>query len=168
MYEDYPFWHTLFTNCGMEVRLSSHSEFSSYEQSACMVMSDNICFPAKLAHSHIQDLIDSRVDRIFMPFVVYERQDGGQNSYNCPIVTGYAEVVKGVQGGNIPIDSPTISFKDKKRSSGSAANIWRRWELTTRRRAAPSVWQWRRKTLTRGTSPHTANTSTARPARKEP
>lgn len=114
MYEDYPFWHTLFTNCGMEVRLSSHSEFSSYEQSACMVMSDNICFPAKLAHSHIQDLIDSRVDRIFMPFVVYERQDGGQNSYNCPIVTGYAEVVKGVQGGNIPIDSPTISFKDKK------------------------------------------------------
>ena len=57
MYEDYPFWHTLFTNCGIGVRLSSHSEYSSYEQSACMVMSDNICFPAKLAHSHIQDLI---------------------------------------------------------------------------------------------------------------
>ena len=79
-----------------------------------MVMSDNICFPAKLAHSHIQDLIDSRVDRIFMPFVVYERQDGGQNSYNCPIVTGYAEVIKSVQGGGVPIDSPTISFKDRK------------------------------------------------------
>ena len=114
MYEDYPFWHTLFTNCGIGVRLSSRSEFASYEQSACMVMSDNICFPAKLVHSHVQDLIDSRVDRIFMPFVVYERQDGGQNSYNCPIVTGYAEVVKGVQGGGVPIDSPTISFKDKK------------------------------------------------------
>lgn len=114
MYEDYPFWHTLFTNCGIGVRLSSNSEFASYEQSACMVMSDNICFPAKLAHSHIQDLIDSRVDRIFMPFVVYERQDGGQNSYNCPIVTGYAEVIKSVQGGGVPIDSPTISFKDRK------------------------------------------------------
>ena len=114
MYEDYPFWHTLFTNCGIGVRLSSSSEFSSYEQSACMVMSDNICFPAKLVHSHIQDLIDSRVERIFMPFVVHERQDGGQNSYNCPIVTGYAEVVKGVQGGSVPIDSPTFSFKDKK------------------------------------------------------
>ena len=114
MYEDYPFWHTLFTNCGIGVRLSSSSEFSSYEQSACMVMSDNICFPAKLVHSHIQDLIDSRVERIFMPFVVHERHDGGQNSYNCPIVTGYAEVVKGVQGGSVPIDSPTFSFKDKK------------------------------------------------------
>lgn len=113
MYEDYPFWHTLFTECGIEVRLSSPSKFASYEHSACMVMSDNICFPAKLAHSHIQNLIDSHVDRIFMPFVVYERQSKEQNSYNCPIVTGYAEVIKSVQGGDVPIDSPTITFKDK-------------------------------------------------------
>ena len=113
MYEDYPFWHTLFTACGIGVRLSALSNYQSYERSACMVMSDNICFPAKLVHSHIQELIDKHVDRIFMPFVVYEHQDEGQNSYNCPIVTGYAEVVKGVQSGAVPVDSPTISFKDK-------------------------------------------------------
>ena len=114
MYEDYPFWHTLFTACGIGVRLSAPSRYSAYEQSACMVMSDNICFPAKLVHSHIQDLIDGGVDRVFMPFVVYERQGKEQNSYNCPIVTGYAEVVKSVQSGGVPIDSPTISFKDKR------------------------------------------------------
>ncbi len=113
MYEDYPFWHTLFTACGIGVVLSGRSKFADYEQNACMVMSDNICFPAKLVHSHIQNLIDKNVDRIFMPFVVYERQDEGQNSYNCPIVTGYAEVVKSVQAGAVPIDSPTVSFKDK-------------------------------------------------------
>lgn len=113
IYEDYPFWHTLFTACGIRVCLSSHSNYQDYEHSACMVMSDNICFPAKLVHSHIQDLTDKRVDRIFMPFVVYERQGSEQNSYNCPIVTGYAEVIKSVQAGDIPIDSPTISFKDK-------------------------------------------------------
>ena len=113
MYEDYHFWHTLFTACGIRVCLSSHSNYQDYEHSACMVMSDNICFPAKLVHSHIQDLTDKRVDRIFMPFVVYERQGSEQNSYNCPIVTGYAEVIKSVQAGDIPIDSPTISFKDK-------------------------------------------------------
>ncbi len=112
MYEDYPFWHTLFTACGIDVRLSDLSNFSSYERNACMVMSDNICFPAKLVHSHIQNLIDKKVNRIFMPFVVYERQGNEQNSYNCPIVTGYAEVVKSVQAGDIPIDSPTITFKD--------------------------------------------------------
>lgn len=112
MYEDYPFWHTLFTECGIEVCLSDLSNFSSYERNACMVMSDNICFPAKLVHSHIQNLIDKKVSRIFMPFVVYERQGKEQNSYNCPIVTGYAEVVKSVQAVDIPIDSPTITFKD--------------------------------------------------------
>ena len=114
MYEDYPFWHTLFTACGIKVVLSAPSRFAAYEHSACMVMSDNICFPAKLVHSHIQNLKDCGVDRIFMPFVVYGRLEAGQNSYNCPIVTGYAEVVKSVQGDGIPVDSPTVSFKDRK------------------------------------------------------
>ena len=112
MYEEYPFWHTLFTQCNIEVVLSDASTFTNYETSVKQVMSDNICFPAKLAHSHIQNLIDKNVDRIFMPFVVYEKIDGGQNSYNCPIVSGYTEVIKGVRHGNIPIDSPVISFKN--------------------------------------------------------
>lgn len=114
MYEDYPFWHTLFTACGIQVCLSSLSNFLSYERNARMAMSDNICFPAKLVHSHIQNLTLQKVNRIFMPFVIFERQDKEQNSYNCPVVTGYPEVIKSVQGADIPIDSPAITFKDKK------------------------------------------------------
>ena len=94
MYEDYPFWHTLFTACGIDVRLSDHSRYANYEHSACMVMSDNICFPAKLVHSHIQNLIDSRVNRIFMRLVVYERQGQEKTRSPGPIVTGDAEVIK--------------------------------------------------------------------------
>lgn len=114
MYEEYPFWHTLFTHCNINVILSDASTFADYEASAKQVMSDNICFPAKLVHSHIKNLITKKVDRIFMPFVVYEKLDGGQNSYNCPIVSGYTEVIKGVQHDNIPIDSPAITFKNKQ------------------------------------------------------
>lgn len=114
MYEEYPFWHTLFTACGIQVCLSDMSNFLSYERNARMVMSDNICFPAKLVHSHIQDLKLQKVNRIFMPFVIFERQDKEQNSYNCPVVTGYSEVIKSVQGADIPVDSPAITFKDKK------------------------------------------------------
>ena len=113
MYEEYPFWHTLFTRCHMQVVLSAPSTFNAYEAKARLVMSDNICFPAKLVHSHIQNLTDRKVERIFMPFVVYEKQEGGQNSYNCPIVSGYSEVVKSVQQGTIPVDAPAINFKDK-------------------------------------------------------
>ena len=115
LYEEYPFWHTLFTACGLEVRLSDASNFVNYERNACMVMSDNICFPAKLVHSHIANLQAQKVDRIFMPFVLFEQsQAHEQNSYNCPIVTGYSAVVKSVQPSSIPFDSPVISFKDEK------------------------------------------------------
>lgn len=113
MFEEYPFWHTLFTQCGITVRLSEQSDYSRYEENARMVMSDNICFPAKLVHSHIANLAEQGVDRIFLPFVIYEQgSEGDQNSYNCPIVTAYSTVVKSVEQTAIPVDSPTISFKD--------------------------------------------------------
>ena len=113
MYEEYPFWHTLFTRCGFQVTLSGASVFTKYEAAVKFVMADNICFPAKLVHSHIQDLMERKVDRIFMPFVVYENKESGQNSYNCPIVSGYSQVVSSVQPLSVPLDSPVISFKDK-------------------------------------------------------
>lgn len=120
MYEDFPFWHTLFTESGFRVVLSEPSTMRRYEQGVGSVMSDNICFPAKLAHSHVLDLIDRKVDRIFYPFTIYEQRDGVQenNSFNCPVVSGYAEVLKnsidpaGKYG--IPFDAPTITFKDHK------------------------------------------------------
>ena len=114
MYEEFPFWQTLFVNAGIRVQLSNQSSFKTYEEEARKVMSDNICFPAKLVHSHVQNLIAKQVDRIFMPFVVFERKDGGVNSYNCPIVSGYSEVVKGTTTTDVPIDSPAVTFKDKK------------------------------------------------------
>lgn len=113
-YEEYPFWYTLFVECGINVKLSDVSDFSHYEQCARMVMSDNICFPAKLVHSHIESLQRQGVDRIFMPFVVHEPLNHGeQNSYNCPIVSGYSTVVKSSGSSAIPIVSPTISFKER-------------------------------------------------------
>ena len=115
MYEDYPFWHTLLNMCGIRTVLSADSNYTEYEHTARCVMSDNICFPAKLVHSHIADLERKGVDRIFMPFVVYERMEKGhQNSYNCPIVSGYSEVVGSSQSPKVPVESPVITFKDPK------------------------------------------------------
>ncbi len=114
MFEEYPFWFELFKECGIKTVLSDVSMIEGYEDTARMVMSDNICFPAKLVHSHINNLIEKKVDRIFLPFVVHEIDRGEQNSYNCPVVTGYSQVVHSVQKSPIPIDSPAISFKSRK------------------------------------------------------
>lgn len=115
-YEDFPFWRTLLETCGLRVVLSRKSNFLSYEGALGSVMSDNICFPAKLVHSHIVDLEARGVDRILMPYVVYEHQEDDRtlNSYNCPIVAGYSDVVKSAMRPRVPVDAPVINFKDER------------------------------------------------------
>ncbi|MDR1728139.1 MAG: acyl-CoA dehydratase activase-related protein [Acidobacteriota bacterium] len=116
MYEEFPFWHALFGACGFEVVLSDASTFGLYESGARCVMSDNLCFPAKLVHGHVRNLVERGVDRIFMPWVAHERREGAGevNSWNCPVVSGYSDVVKSVTAADVPIDSPAVTFQDGK------------------------------------------------------
>ena len=118
MYEDFPFWNALLHAAGFDVILSSDSTFSQYEGALNTVMSDNICFPAKLAHSHLKELNENpEVDRILMPYVVYEHNDDPKNtlnSFNCPVVSGYSDVIKSVINLKKPIDTPVINFAQPK------------------------------------------------------
>jgi predicted nucleotide-binding protein (sugar kinase/HSP70/actin superfamily) len=82
--------------CGFKVVLSDTSSTGLFEKGSGSVMSDNICFPAKLVHGHIINLIEKNVDRIFYPTVVYENKEYCDiiNSFNCLIVTGYPDVIR--------------------------------------------------------------------------
>jgi predicted nucleotide-binding protein (sugar kinase/HSP70/actin superfamily) len=119
MYENFPFWAAFLVECGFGAVLSSRSDSRLFERGSATVMSENICFPAKLAHGHILDLLDRGVNRIFYPTVVYEKEEyeDALDSFNCPVVTGYPDLLKsaidpeGTHG--IPIDSPAISFRNK-------------------------------------------------------
>ncbi len=114
MYEEYPFWNALLHAAGFDIILSSESTFKKYESALSTVMSDNICFPAKLAHSHLKELSENpEVDRILMPYVVYEHNDDPDNtlnSFNCPVVSGYSDVIKSVINLKKPLDAPVINF----------------------------------------------------------
>ncbi|MDR3329088.1 MAG: acyl-CoA dehydratase activase-related protein [Prevotellaceae bacterium] len=117
-YEHFPFWSALLTGCGAGVVLSSPSTTALYEKGMGTVMSDNICFPAKLVHGHVFDLAEKKVDRILLPMVFRERESApAHNTFNCPIVTGYAEVVKSAinpkKRWGIGVDAPTVSFRDE-------------------------------------------------------
>ncbi len=118
LYENFPFWCALLTHCGFRVVLSSPSGMKLFEKGVGTVMSDNVCFPGKLAHGHILDLIERGIDRIFYPMVVFESKEDPDtlNSFNCPVVTGYPDVVRSAidpEGRyGVPIDSPVVSFKD--------------------------------------------------------
>ncbi|MDR3134199.1 MAG: acyl-CoA dehydratase activase-related protein [Prevotellaceae bacterium] len=120
MFENYPFWHTLLVECNLQPVLSQPSTYAMYEQGLRSVMSDNICFPAKLMHGHILNLLEQKVHRILFPYVVFEQKEDSRsaNSYNCPVVTGYSDVIKAgmntAEKFGVPIDAPTVAFNDDK------------------------------------------------------
>lgn len=126
MYENFPFWNTLFTELGFKVLLSAKSSATVADKGAGTVMSENICFPAKITHGHIIDLVEKGVDRIFYPMVRYEAfsSEDAINSYNCPVVTGYPDVIESSlnpeKKHGIPFDSPSVSFASEKLIKKSA------------------------------------------------
>ncbi len=95
MYENYPLWHTFFSELGFEVKISSRSSHAIYEKGIESIPSESACYPAKLVHGHIQDLIDKGVKTIFYPCIPYEQIEYSEagNHFNCPMVTSYPEVV---------------------------------------------------------------------------
>ncbi|MND98037.1 hypothetical protein D3C80_903750 [compost metagenome] len=61
MFENYPFWHTFFTQLGYRVHLSPKSSKKLYEKGMDSIPSEAVCYPAKLAHGHIKSLIADEV-----------------------------------------------------------------------------------------------------------
>ena len=120
IYENFPFWSELFKMCGFEVVISDKSTNSLCDSGSWTVLSDNICYPAKLTNGHIINLIQKGVDRIFYPIVTYEFDEfqDTKSSFNCPIVTGYPQVVKSAINSlseyRIRFDTPNISFRNLK------------------------------------------------------
>jgi predicted CoA-substrate-specific enzyme activase len=96
MYENYPFWFTLLTHLGFRVVLSGQSNHKLFEKGMDSIPSESVCYPAKLAHGHIADLIGKGVKNIFYPDIPYEQKlvEKANNHYNCPIVASYPEVIK--------------------------------------------------------------------------
>ena len=96
MYENYPFWFTFFTQLGFRVILSDPSTKRTYEAGIESMPSESVCYPAKLSHGHIMDLLAKKPDFIWMPCAKWERQEdeGAGNHYNCPIVASYSEALR--------------------------------------------------------------------------
>ncbi len=116
LYENYPFWANFFTKLGFAVVLSPVSNRKIYELGIESIPSESECYPAKLAHGHVQWLINEGVDFIFYPCVPYEREEfpDANNHYNCPIVTSYAENIKNnieaITSGEVRFMNPFVAF----------------------------------------------------------
>ena len=95
MYEDYPLWFTILTELGFKVVISGRSSHELFQTGMESIPSENVCYPAKIAHGHIEWLLDKGIKTIFMPCASYERKQfaDADNNFNCPIVAFYPQVL---------------------------------------------------------------------------
>ena len=95
IYEQAPLWHELFTRLGFEVHFSRQSNRSTYEKGQFTIPSDTACYPAKIMHGHMLELIEEGCPTLFYPGLTYNIDEGASdNHYNCPVVAYYAELLR--------------------------------------------------------------------------
>ena len=154
MYENYPFWATFFAKLGFRVELSPFSDRKIYELGMESIPSESECYPAKLAHGHVQWLINKGIKTIFHPCIFYEHQemDCAQNHFNCPIVVSYAENLKNnveaVADGDVRYIRPFIAFTDEKTAADRLVRLCREeWCIDEHivRDAVHAAWEEQRK-----------------------
>ncbi len=120
MYENYPFWATFFKELRFRVILSPFSSRRLYELGMESIPSESECYPAKLAHGHVECLVRQGIKTIFHPCVYYEHQEtpDAQNHFSCPIVVSYPENLKNnvdsVTSGEVNYIRPFIAFTSEK------------------------------------------------------
>ena len=111
-----PFWSTFFRALGFEVKLSRPSTRKMYESGLSAVTSDTVCFPAKLVHGHIRDLVKQGVDRIFMPSVTTVPSENTQKTSEsmCAVVKGYPLIIRNSDDPErqwgVPFDAPLFHW----------------------------------------------------------
>jgi predicted CoA-substrate-specific enzyme activase len=85
-WELFPFFGTFFRTLGCRVRISGESR-SATVHSGVETVAAETCFPVKIAHGHVNELIELGVETIFLPSILRNRPQGRfTESYNCPYV----------------------------------------------------------------------------------
>ncbi len=122
MYEDFPFWATFFNKLGYEVVLSGKSTPMIYYKGMSTIPSDSLCYPAKLVHGHVMDLVEKGLKKIFYPCMPYNMEDDVNhtgNHYNCPVVASYAENIRNnmdvLRKEEIKFMEPFLPINDPKK-----------------------------------------------------
>ncbi|MCC8075446.1 MAG: acyl-CoA dehydratase activase [Clostridiales bacterium] len=115
-WDSMPFWNAFLRSLGFTVQLSAPSTRKMYESGLSAVTSDTVCFPAKLVHGHIRDLVNKKVDRIFMPSITTVPSENTEKTSEsmCAVVKGYPIVLRNADNPaakwGIPYDAPLFHW----------------------------------------------------------
>ncbi|NMW86436.1 acyl-CoA dehydratase activase-related protein [Mobiluncus curtisii] len=136
MYEDYPLWFTILSQLGFRVMISGRSSHDLFEQGMESIPSENTCYPAKLAHGHIEQLLEKGIQTIFYPCVSYNipRNLQADNHFNCPVVATYPEAlrhnVEGLDAPGVRFISPFLNLANPEFVAKRLTEVFADWNVT--------------------------------------
>ncbi len=94
IYKLFPFAYTYFSELGFNVVLSEKTCEETVQQSQALVQEET-CFPIKLMHAHLQELIEAGCDYIFMPsvYTMQHKLSNLKNNYGCVYMQTAARLI---------------------------------------------------------------------------
>jgi len=109
----YPLYYNFFTKLGFKVVLSENVDSKGIDK-----IQSAFCYPVEIAHGLMQDLINKKVDYIFLPHIT-QMESNGEHQYNrlCVFVQGESYYLKSTfEKDNLPeILSPIINFSSSEK-----------------------------------------------------
>ena len=114
-YDLYPMWKAFFIGLGFDV-VSSSDTNKDIIYNGVEVITAETCFPIKVAHGHVIDMLDRDIDYLFLPSVVNLTHASPRltHSYACPYVQCIPYLVNSAidfKGKKFTVLSPVIHFE---------------------------------------------------------
>ncbi len=108
-FEQFPLWAAFFGELGVRVVLSDKTNNRLIHRGLREVLAE-ACYPVKVAHGHVADLIEKGVEHIFLPSVIdlEKESDDVDRSYNCPLIQGIPFMLRPAFKDKARIMSPSI------------------------------------------------------------
>ena len=114
-YERFPFWNRFLSELGFDIILSSTTNKEVVNYGVDAVVAEP-CFPIKVMHGHVNDLLNKEVDYIFIPHIVNSETNFEDiYSHVCPwgqtvpFIIQYAPLL---EGNEQKLLKPMVHFKD--------------------------------------------------------
>ncbi|MBN1826392.1 MAG: hypothetical protein JW958_09005 [Candidatus Eisenbacteria bacterium] len=129
-YDRFPFWNRLFAELGCEVVISDPTTKEIVNRGLDTTVAEP-CFPIKVAHGHVEQLLDREIDVLFMPNVINAETDTPEfESFLCPwgqtlpFVVGQSGMRERIGDRML---APNIHFRDgMDRVKREMAPVWER------------------------------------------
>jgi predicted CoA-substrate-specific enzyme activase len=113
-FEFFPFWNTFFQALNCDVILSTSTNRNIIRRGLESAISD-YCFPIKVTHGHILNLVDKNVDYIFLPHIIdLERDRYSKNTFMCPYVQSLPDIMEaslGLKEKDVQLLKPSLHYR---------------------------------------------------------